>query len=65
MPAPIVTCPNCKRELEYDSTNPFRPFCSKRCQSLDLEAWASERYRVATSEDASQNNAPVDDDEDY
>ena len=26
--------------------NPHRPFCSERCQLLDLSAWANERYRI-------------------
>lgn len=26
--------------------NPFRPFCSERCQLIDLAAWASEAYRI-------------------
>jgi len=26
--------------------NPWRPFCSERCQVTDLGAWATERYRV-------------------
>ena len=27
--------------------NPFRPFCSERCQMVDLGTWASEKYRIA------------------
>jgi endogenous inhibitor of DNA gyrase (YacG/DUF329 family) len=27
--------------------NRFRPFCSERCQMIDLGTWASEKYRVA------------------
>ncbi len=27
--------------------NHFRPFCSERCQMIDLGTWASENYRVA------------------
>jgi endogenous inhibitor of DNA gyrase (YacG/DUF329 family) len=26
--------------------NPFRPFCSERCQLTDLGAWAGEKYRI-------------------
>ena len=36
----------------YSSTNrKWRPFCSARCKTIDLGAWASERYRVP-AEDA-------------
>jgi len=28
------------------SANRFRPFCSERCQMVDLGTWAGEGYRV-------------------
>jgi endogenous inhibitor of DNA gyrase (YacG/DUF329 family) len=28
-----------------------RPFCSERCKTNDLGAWAAERYRVPVTED--------------
>ena len=31
--------------------NVFRPFCSERCQLLDLEGWFSERYRIPKAEE--------------
>lgn len=42
----IVDCPNCKKAVEWDASNPFRPFCSERCKLIDLGAWANEEYRV-------------------
>ncbi len=45
---PQVACPGCRRRIAYSSDNPWRPFCSQRCRSADLGAWASERYRVAS-----------------
>ncbi|TFZ01565.1 DNA gyrase inhibitor YacG [Ramlibacter rhizophilus] len=44
----IVTCPQCKGESLYATSNPYRPFCSERCKNLDLGAWASESFRVET-----------------
>lgn len=41
-----VKCPTCKKEVEFCSANPYRPFCSERCSTLDLGAWADEQYRV-------------------
>jgi endogenous inhibitor of DNA gyrase (YacG/DUF329 family) len=41
-----VKCPTCGKLSEYSTTNPVRPFCSERCQTLDLGAWADEKYRV-------------------
>lgn len=33
-------CPYCKKEVVYDTKNPYRPFCSNRCKLLDLGLWA-------------------------
>jgi endogenous inhibitor of DNA gyrase (YacG/DUF329 family) len=39
-------CPTCKRQVQWQD-NPFRPFCSERCQLIDLGNWVNEEYRVA------------------
>ena len=44
-----VKCPTCKKIVEYTAGNVFRPFCSERCQVLDLGAWADELYVVPVS----------------
>jgi endogenous inhibitor of DNA gyrase (YacG/DUF329 family) len=31
--------------------NPWRPFCSERCKSIDLGGWASEAYRIPAEDD--------------
>lgn len=41
-----VPCPTCRNPAVYGPGNPWRPFCSQRCRSIDLGAWASERFRV-------------------
>jgi uncharacterized protein len=51
-----VRCPGCGRQALYGAENPARPFCSLRCRSIDLGAWASESYRV----DAGQPDSDVD-----
>ena len=43
-----VRCPVCGKQALYGTDNPARPFCSPRCRSVDLGAWASESYRVAS-----------------
>jgi endogenous inhibitor of DNA gyrase (YacG/DUF329 family) len=40
-----VKCPTCRKECSWDN-NPHRPFCSDRCQLIDLGAWSEERYRI-------------------
>jgi endogenous inhibitor of DNA gyrase (YacG/DUF329 family) len=41
-----VNCPTCKKELEWSTENEFRPFCSKRCQLIDLGQWANEEHAI-------------------
>jgi len=60
-PTRIVTCPTCGGDSVYAPTNPFRPFCSERCKTLDFGAWASDSHRVAappTSLDAEAAERP-------
>jgi endogenous inhibitor of DNA gyrase (YacG/DUF329 family) len=41
-----VKCPQCGRLALYTNENIFRPFCSERCRTNDLGAWASEVYKI-------------------
>ncbi|TXR52006.1 DNA gyrase inhibitor YacG [Reinekea thalattae] len=41
-----MNCPTCQKTIEYSKQNPFRPFCSKRCQLIDLGEWASESHKI-------------------
>jgi len=54
--ARTVACPTCKRPALFSPQNPYRPFCSARCQGSDFGAWANEAYRVGS-------NPPPDDKE--
>ena len=49
---PLVKCPACGRETEYDQKNEFRPFCSERCKLIDFGAWADEEYALPTQDTA-------------
>jgi endogenous inhibitor of DNA gyrase (YacG/DUF329 family) len=42
----MVPCPHCGKEHQWDTSNPYRPFCSERCKLIDLGKWANEEYRV-------------------
>lgn len=42
----IVECPTCHKEVVWDESSPFRPFCSKRCQLIDLGEWANEEKAI-------------------
>lgn len=43
-------CPQCRREATWQD-NPWRPFCSERCQLIDLGRWVSGDYRIQLFED--------------
>jgi len=43
-----MICPLCHQPSIWEG-NPWRPFCSERCQLTDLGAWATERYRIPGS----------------
>lgn len=32
-------CPTCGRPIEWSDAYPYRPFCSERCQLIDLGDW--------------------------
>ena len=53
-----VNCPTCKSKVEWINTSQHRPFCSDRCQKIDLGAWANEEYSIAAepSEEWSGDN---------
>ncbi len=55
-----MTCPICRKRTRWKG-NAWRPFCSERCQLLDLGLWAGQRYRVPG---ASLMVTPVDEDQD-
>jgi uncharacterized protein len=41
-----VRCPRCGDRVTWND-NKHRPFCSERCQLIDLGRWADEEYRIA------------------
>jgi endogenous inhibitor of DNA gyrase (YacG/DUF329 family) len=47
---PLVKCPTCGKQTEYNVSNEFRPFCSERCKLLDFGAWADEEFALPTQE---------------
>lgn len=39
-------CRQCGKPAALDPSNPWRPFCSERCKTLDLGDWFSGRYAI-------------------
>lgn len=56
----VVKCPQCGIGVPWTAESKWRPFCSERCKLIDLGAWASERYRIATPEAPDGLEAPAD-----
>ncbi len=44
-----MKCPICQKDVKFD--DPFMPFCSDRCKTIDLGNWASEKYVIPGPED--------------
>ncbi len=44
-----VPCPNCNKDVIWQPSSEFRPFCSKRCQLIDLGEWADEGHKISQS----------------
>ncbi|MBK1669884.1 hypothetical protein CKO28_17755 [Rhodovibrio sodomensis] len=53
------TCPICGKP----TAELTQPFCSKRCQQLDLARWLDGSYRVPTQEPADPDDLPREDEE--
>ena len=52
----IVNCPTCGKNVVWSEQSPFRPFCSKRCQLIDLGEWAAEEKRIPSEGDLSDSD---------
>ncbi|MBM4203413.1 MAG: DNA gyrase inhibitor YacG [Gammaproteobacteria bacterium] len=45
-PDRIIRCPICAKSVRLHASNTWRPFCSERCQLIDLGAWAAGERRI-------------------
>lgn len=43
-----INCPTCNQQTTYSKENKFRPFCSARCKTADIAAWADEKMKIST-----------------
>ena len=46
------TCPQCAKQVQND----YKPFCSKRCQLIDLGCWLKGDYAITIENDDDQPN---------
>jgi endogenous inhibitor of DNA gyrase (YacG/DUF329 family) len=59
--ATIIKCPTCRRDVEWSSASPYRPFCSDRCRLIDLGAWLTEQHKIpdeGAAEDPMASDVP-------
>ena len=56
---PAKSCPICGKPASQASY----PFCSPRCQDIDLNRWLSDSYRIPTKEAPEAPSREEDDDE--
>jgi len=54
-----ITCRICKKKTTWEE-NPYRPFCSARCKTIDLGSWASEDYRVEGKKEEEEDENELD-----
>lgn len=52
----IVNCPTCGKPVVWNAQSLYRPFCSKRCQLIDLGEWAAEEKRIPRASDLSDSD---------
>ena len=45
-PPITVKCPTCKTVVPWNAEQVFKPFCSQRCQLIDLGDWATEAHKI-------------------
>lgn len=48
-----VNCPTCGKIVIWGEQSPYRPFCCKRCQLIDLGEWADEEKRIPSAGEVS------------
>lgn len=48
-----VNCPTCCKIVIWEDQSPYRPFCCKRCQLIDLGEWADEEKRIPSAGEVS------------
>lgn len=51
-----VNCPICRKNVFWNELSTWRPFCSKRCQLIDLGEWAAEEKRIPGGETLAEND---------
>jgi endogenous inhibitor of DNA gyrase (YacG/DUF329 family) len=51
----MLRCPICEKEFD-PAASPAMPFCSRRCQQIDLGRWLREVYSVPVERDLDEED---------
>jgi len=51
-----VRCPTCQKAVPWDDSAKFKPFCSQRCQLIDLGDWITEAHKIPGENVSSLNS---------
>ncbi|AYM93494.1 DNA gyrase inhibitor YacG [Serratia sp. 3ACOL1] len=51
----VVKCPTCGKGVVWGEVSPYRPFCCKRCQLIDLGEWADEEKRIPSNNELNES----------
>jgi len=51
----MIRCPICENEFD-PAASPAMPFCSRRCQQIDLGRWLREVYSVPVERDIEEDD---------
>lgn len=54
-----MRCPVCNVEFDL-ADSPTKPFCSKRCKTIDLGRWLDESYSLPDAPDPEDDETPDD-----
>jgi len=41
-----VQCPQCQKDVIWEASSEWKPFCSERCKLIDLGEWAEGNHRI-------------------
>jgi endogenous inhibitor of DNA gyrase (YacG/DUF329 family) len=57
---PELVCPTCRKTVCFADLKeiPYRPFCSRRCQLIDLGKWLNEEYCISEPLDGVEEIPP-------
>jgi uncharacterized protein len=50
-----MTCPTCGRPIDPATPEKYLPFCTERCQWVDLGRWFGEEYTVPAADEDGGN----------